>query len=49
MRTFASEYPEFEIGQPVVDQISWTHNVILMNRVKDIKERLRYAQKVLEN
>ena len=41
MRRFAREYPSFEIGQPPVAQISWSHNIILFSKCEDQKERFR--------
>lgn len=37
------------IGQPVVAQLPWAHNVILMQKLKDQTARHWYAQKALEN
>jgi len=34
---------------PLVAEITWAHNVILMERVKDLEERLWYAQQTLAN
>jgi len=49
MRRFAREYPNFEIGQQAVAQITWSHNILLLQKVKDPEQRLRYAQKAVEN
>lgn len=49
MRKFAEEYPDFEIVQQSVAQISWGHNIVLLNKFKDNPLRLWYVQKVLEN
>ena len=49
MRKFAEVYPDFEIVQQVVAQIPWGHNVFLMDKISDSKERLWYANKILEN
>lgn len=49
MRQFAEAYPDFAITQRVVAQIPWGHNVILMDRMKDVKQRLWYAHKAIEN
>lgn len=48
MRTFAREYPELLKGQPPVAQISWSHNIMLIQKIKGKKERFWYAQKALE-
>lgn len=49
MRRFAREYPDFEIGQQAVAQITWSHNILLLQKVKDPVQRLRYAQQAVEN
>lgn len=49
MKQFAEAYPDFAITQQVVAQIPWGHNVILMDRIKDVKQRLWYAHKTIEN
>ena len=49
MRRFAQNYPNFEIGQQPVAQISWSHNILLLQKCPDKKERLFYAQKALQN
>jgi len=49
MRQFAEAYPDFTITQRVVAQIPWGHNVILLDRIKDVKQRLWYANKTIEN
>jgi predicted nuclease of restriction endonuclease-like (RecB) superfamily len=38
-----------EKGQPVIAQLPWTHNVVLMQKIKDKHTRYWYAQKTLEN
>ena len=49
MKLFAEAYPHFEIGQQAVDQITRSHNILLLTKVKDPEQRLRYAQKAIEN
>jgi predicted nuclease of restriction endonuclease-like (RecB) superfamily len=60
MRAFADAYPEFvqqpaariqndSIVQQAVAQIPWGQNIVILDRVKDQKERLFYVQKTLEN
>lgn len=49
MRKFAEAYPNFEIVQPVVAQISWTHNIILLDKVKDFETRLWYITASINN
>jgi len=48
MKLFALTYKDFEILQPLAAKLSWTHNVILLDRCKNNKERLRYAQKTID-
>lgn len=38
MRKFADEYQDEKFLQEVLAKITWYHNVILMDKVKDIKE-----------
>jgi predicted nuclease of restriction endonuclease-like (RecB) superfamily len=49
MRTFAEAYPDEQFVKQVVSQIPWGHNIRLLNLVKDIDERLWYAQKTIAN
>lgn len=49
MRQFAETYPEFEIMQPLVAQISWYHNITLLQKCSNLKERLWYAAQAIEN
>jgi predicted nuclease of restriction endonuclease-like (RecB) superfamily len=49
MRVFAEAYPEGSIGQQLVDQIPWGHNIRLMEMVKDPAVRLWYIQQTIEN
>lgn len=44
LRVFARENEEFVIGHTVYAQISWSHNKILLDRIKDQKQRLWYAE-----
>jgi predicted nuclease of restriction endonuclease-like (RecB) superfamily len=44
MRVFARENEEFVIGQSLTAQISWTHNMLLLDRCKDKTQRLWYAE-----
>ena len=48
MMKFARE-SEWGIVQTVFAQISWSHNIALMDKVKDVKQRLWYAQTSIEN
>ena len=49
MRTFAREYPDFSIGQQPVAQISWSHNILLLQKCTDPNQRQWYAQNALEH
>lgn len=49
MRKFASEYQDFVIVQQSVAQLSWGHNIVLMDKIKDQNMRIWYAQKVVEH
>jgi len=49
MRRFAKEYPDFEIGQQAVAQLTRSHNILLLQKVDDHDQRLRYANKTIEN
>ena len=49
MKKMAVEYPNFEFVQEVLAQITWYHNVILMDKVKDIDERKWYIKETIKN
>lgn len=49
MRKFSDTYPELEFVQQVVAQISWSHNVVLLDRIKDENIRKWYIEKIKEN
>ena len=49
MKKIAEEYPEFEFVQEVLAQITWYHNVILMDKVKNIEERKWYIKETIKN
>ena len=49
MQQFAATYPEFEIGQAPLGQISWYHNITLLQKCSANEERLWYAQKAIEH
>lgn len=49
MRKFAENYPEFSIVQAPLAQISWYHNITILEKIKNKKERLFYAKKALLN
>jgi predicted nuclease of restriction endonuclease-like (RecB) superfamily len=49
MVQFYKEYSSDEIVQPVVAQIPWTHNIILIQKVKDRELRYWYMEQTLQN
>ena len=49
MAKFAKLLPDFEIVQTASAQISWSHNVMLMDKLKDSEIYLWYATKSVEN
>lgn len=49
MRKFAEEYPDFKFVQEVLAQIPWYHNIILMDKIKDIEERKWYIKEIVQN
>ena len=48
MRAFAAAWPEREIVQEVLAQITWYHNIALLEKVDDERVRLWYAAKARE-
>ena len=48
MRKFALLFLDFSIVQTVFAQLSWSHNIALMEKVKEEDVRLWYAQKCIE-
>ncbi len=48
MRSFARAYPDRAIVQAVLAQITWYHNIALLDKVKDQDSRLWHAQKATE-
>lgn len=49
MKKFAEEYPDFEFVQEVLAQITWYHNIILMDKVDDMEERKWYIKEIVQN
>jgi predicted nuclease of restriction endonuclease-like (RecB) superfamily len=49
MRAFAESWQKKEIVQAVLAQISWYHNLALIEKLKDSNLQLWYAQKAVEN
>ena len=48
MRSFAAAWPDRRIVQQAVAQFPWSHNVVLLEKVKDARTRLWYARKARE-
>jgi len=49
MRQFASNYPDISIVQELLAQLSWYHNITIMQKIKDDKIRKWYISKTIEN
>lgn len=49
MRQFAEAYPDFSIVQAPLAQISWYHNITLLQKCPDESRRFWYAAAALEN
>jgi predicted nuclease of restriction endonuclease-like (RecB) superfamily len=49
MRSFADAWPEEPIVQAALAQITWYHNITLIEKVKDSQQRLWYAQQTVAN
>ena len=49
MRKLAEDYPNFEFVQEVLAQITWYHNIILMDKIKDIETRKWYISEAVKN
>ena len=49
MQTFAKNYPNFEITQATLAQITWYHNTTLLDKIHDYDERLWYANETPKN
>lgn len=49
MQKFAVTYHDFEFVQQVAAQLPWFHNCVLIDRVKDNKERKWYIQQTIQN
>ena len=49
MKKFAESYETLEIVQALSGRLPWTHNLVLLERVKDPKVRAWYANKTLED
>lgn len=49
MRRFASEYDDHQIVQGPLGQITRYHNIALLEKLDTSEQRIRYAQKAIEN
>jgi predicted nuclease of restriction endonuclease-like (RecB) superfamily len=49
MRQFAAAWPAPEFWQPVVAKLSWSHHLILLEKLQSEDRWLRYAQAALES
>jgi len=50
MRSFADAWPDFpEIGQNILANLPWGHNLTLISKVQEREKRLWYAHKAVEN
>jgi predicted nuclease of restriction endonuclease-like (RecB) superfamily len=48
MRKFAEEYPDIQFVQALLAQLTWYHNITLLDKIADKEVRLFYAQKAIE-
>jgi predicted nuclease of restriction endonuclease-like (RecB) superfamily len=49
MRKFAEEYPDSQFVQEVLAQLTWYHNVTLLDKISDKQIRLFYVKHAIEN
>lgn len=49
MRKFAEEYPDNQFVQEVLAQLTWYHNVTLLDKIADKQIRLFYVKHAIEN
>lgn len=49
MKTFYEEYKDFKILPPAVAKLPWTHNYLLIEKIKDKEIRLWYAEQCYQN
>jgi predicted nuclease of restriction endonuclease-like (RecB) superfamily len=49
MKVFAKTYPDETILQTLSAKLTWSHNIALLDKVRDEKERLWYMQKAIEH
>ena len=48
MRAFAADWPDEPIVQQAAAQIPWFHNCVILDKIKDPKERLCYARATVD-
>ena len=48
MRKFYEEYNDFEILQTLSAKLTWSHNVLLINKVKDMEVRKWYMKETIK-
>ena len=49
MRKFAEDYPDPQIVQEVLAQLTWYHNVTLLDKISDKQTRLFYVKHAIEH
>ena len=49
MRKFAAEYPNIEFVQEVLAQLTWYHNITLLDKVSDKQVRIFYVKQAIEH
>lgn len=49
MRKFAEEYNDIQFVQEVLAQITWYHNITLLDKVKRRDKRIWYVNKTIES
>lgn len=49
MRKFSEEYNDFKFVQEILAQITWYHNITLIEKIKSIDKRVWYIEKTIEN
>lgn len=49
MCKFAEEYKDKKFIQEMAAQITWSHNLILMDKISDLNKTISYINKIIEN
>ena len=49
MRKFYEEYPDIEILQTLSAKLTWSHNILLINKIKDMEIRKWYMKETIKN